>query len=152
MPDTANIFAKHLVRVMKENMQDGRELIALVPIPTTKNHARKRGYNPSELLCNAICTAEPDIFVTYKSVLLRVGHIPQSKLKTRSGRIKNMQNSYSVRNAERLNGKSVILIDDVVTTCATLREAMHTIEKHSHPKSINAYAIAYQELHSGRQR
>lgn len=67
---------------------------------------------------------------------------PQSKTSSRSKRIANLRDSFAVTDREKLAGARVILIDDVITTGATLEEARKTLRK-AGAKEILALAVAH---------
>jgi ComF family protein len=90
----------------------------LVPLPLFPKKERARGYNQAALICNGIAS------VINKPVLqTAVQRISTTETQTRKNRIErwqNMQGRFSVSDAAKVSGKSVLLVDDVITTGATL--------------------------------
>jgi ComF family protein len=90
----------------------------IIPVPLNIFRRIKRGYNQTELLAK-------DISVTIgipmlKNILLRRKITkPQFKL-SKYERIKNMQNSFVVKNKNTIKNKTILLIDDIATTCSTV--------------------------------
>jgi ComF family protein len=90
----------------------------LVPLPLYKDKERKRGYNQATILCEGIATAlgKPVL----KDAVLRLSHTESQTTKNRIERWQNMEGRFEVADAKGLEGKHVLLVDDVVTTGATL--------------------------------
>ena len=95
----------------------------LVPIPSNASSMRERGYNPAELLARELCRNLPG--VRWVNALTRVREtLDQSKL-TPNARIENQTGSMDARSGTA----RVLLIDDVVTTGATLLAATRELQK-----------------------
>lgn len=107
--------------------QMGLELLAsgrfddvdlLVPVPLHWRRRLSRGYNQSELLCRGIGQ------VMHREVntraLRRHRYTHQQSLQASSDRDANVQGAFSLRHPEDLEGKHILLVDDVLTTGATL--------------------------------
>ena len=89
----------------------------IIPVPLNIVRRVKRGYNQAALLADEIAqnVSKPVI----KGVLARKRITrPQFKL-TREKRFKNIENSFTVKDAKAIKNKNILLIDDVATTCAT---------------------------------
>jgi len=100
----------------------GREMLqesdVAVPVPLHWRRLLKRRYNQSALLAFALAR-EVEIPVLV-GVLRRIRHtVPQTRLKGEERR-KNVKGAFAVREPERIRGKRVLLIDDVMTTGATI--------------------------------
>lgn len=90
----------------------------LVPVPLHPKRVRERGYNQSSLLAKELgkLTGLPVI----DDCLIRQRHTsPQAKTPTVNERRSNVANAFTCRDS-RLQGKQVLLIDDVSTSGATL--------------------------------
>lgn len=105
----------------------GRELLAsgrfdnvdlLVPVPLHWRRRLQRGYNQSELLCRGIAQ------VMHRKVnaraLRRHRYTHQQSLQASSDREANVQDAFSLRHPEDLAGHHILLVDDVLTTGATI--------------------------------
>ena len=91
---------------------------ALVPLPLYADKEHKRGFNQSSILCNGMSEVM-NIPVITGNVIRKRFTQTQTK-KHRSERWENVEGSFEVINTSQLNGKHVLLVDDVVTTGATL--------------------------------
>ncbi len=94
----------------------------VVPIPTTRRRARKRGYNQSRLLAEAI--ADRVDMPLVEALERRHGGSTQVGLHPAERRA-NVKRAFAVRSDARatLTGARVLLVDDVLTTGSTAMEA-----------------------------
>ncbi len=95
-----------------------KDIDLLVPVPLAGVKKRKRGYNQCDKLAAGI-SAVTSIPVSTGVLVRRVANPTQTR-KRRMERWENVQGIFSVTNATFLSGKHILLIDDVVTTGATL--------------------------------
>jgi ComF family protein len=91
---------------------------ALVPVPLFDVRKRKRGYNQAELLCAGI--AEVLELPVWKDVVTRTTLTESQTRKSRIQRWQNMEGKFAVMKPATIMGKHLLLVDDVVTTGATL--------------------------------
>jgi ComF family protein len=135
-------FFKQLARDNKKNSGE----IILVPIPASAKANTMRGYNHAAIIAKAIARSAED-----DGLILTVGNdflykkrenAQQAVVKGRSHRKQNVEEVFGVKNGEDLRGKTVILIDDVITTGATITEAKRAIKVFG-PKRILAIAVAH---------
>ncbi len=112
----------------------------LIPVPIHKLRKNWRGFNQSELLAKFLADNfqmeySPDILVRTKNT------VPQADIKERTERLENIQSAFSCLNPAKISGRSVLLIDDVCTTGATLNECAKIL-KHHGAKNIMALVVA----------
>lgn len=114
----------------------------LIPIPLSQKRERERGYNQ---VLEVIKVATRDTSINYESkALQRIRHTaPQTSL-DKVARLKNVSGAFVVtdRSGSLLANKDIILLDDVVTTGATLGAAKAALLPHS-PASVTAVALAH---------
>ncbi|KKU81644.1 MAG: Phosphoribosyltransferase [Parcubacteria group bacterium GW2011_GWA1_47_8] len=122
----------------------GGEKILLVPIPLHPKRLRERGYNQSELLARAVIACDENrIFELAEGVLVRTRQTPpQARAEKRTARLANMRDAFHTKKMERVRGRTVILIDDVTTTGATLLEAKRALIK-ARPRAVLAFAVGH---------
>jgi predicted amidophosphoribosyltransferase len=77
-----------------------------------------------------------------KHSLVRVHYTTTQTKKSRTDRVKNVENAFKINNSSFLKGKSILLVDDVITTGATL-EACGRALLSSGIRSLNIATIAY---------
>ena len=93
--------------------------IHLTYMPATTQHVRQRGYDQSELLARHLSRR---LGVPKLSTLRRQGQTHQLGA-SRDQRLEQLSSALSVRNHKLIEGKYIILIDDVLTTGSSLRAA-----------------------------
>jgi len=97
----------------------------IIPVPLSKRRLRWRGFNQAEILARAV--AENYNLELNTGKLIRMKHKkPQTKLGS-VARQKNIQGCFAWQ-GENLNKQNIILIDDVVTTGATLNECAKVLK------------------------
>ena len=112
----------------------------VVPIPLYKTRLRKRGFNQAELLAKEI--ANHFNLPLETNILKRnIPTEPQANIKDDEKRKENIKGVFTITSQESIQGKNIILIDDVLTTSATLSEAGKILKK-SGAKEIWALAVA----------
>ncbi len=91
----------------------------LVPLPLFKEKEKKRGYNQSVILCEGMAI-ESGIPVAAAGSVIRTIHTETQTKKHRRERWQNVEGIFDIRNKEEFAGKNLLLVDDVITTGATL--------------------------------
>lgn len=110
----------------------------LVPVPLAKNRARERGYNQSALIAKQLSKM---LGWDYLEALERVKKTkPQTKL-SRSKRAENVKGVFASRYRFTNVHRVIYLLDDVVTTGATLSSAIAALKK-AGAKKITAIVVA----------
>ncbi len=90
----------------------------ILPVPLHKQKLRKRGYNQADSFARGLARA---MEIPWSSkVLMRVMHTETQTKKSRFERWQNVEQVFRVRDAQLVNTKRVLLVDDVMTTGATL--------------------------------
>ena len=95
-----------------------RYIDALVPLPLFPAKEQKRGYNQATILCEGI--AEVLDKPILKDIIVRTTHTDTQTKKNRTERWANMEGRFELVKPEAIKGKHILLVDDVVTTGATL--------------------------------
>ena len=97
----------------------------LVPLPLYPEKERKRGFNQAAVICNGI-SASMQIPVMVGNVIRQRYTETQTK-KHRRERWENVADSFLVKDPAILCNKNLLLVDDVITTGATLEACGHSI-------------------------
>ena len=109
----------------------------LVPIPLHKKRLNWRGFNQSEILARKIAGIYG---LEAKNILIRnKNRKPQADIEDRESRMNNVTGSFEC--PEALDGRSIILVDDICTTGATLNECAKALIEKSAGK-VRALVIA----------
>lgn len=114
----------------------------LVPVPLHRKRQKKRGYNQSGLICNGIASITS--FPVSENNLIRVGFTESQTTKSRYSRFENMNSAFKVVDPSKFSGKNLILVDDVITTGATIEACIiHLLEAGA--SSVKVAALAYTD-------
>ena len=98
---------------------------ALVPVPLHPQALSKRGFNQAALICEGISQVWRKPVLT--SAIARTKHTSTQTKQTRAVRWDNMENAFTIKNSENIIGKHLLLIDDVITTGATIEACGKTL-------------------------
>ena len=99
----------------------------LIPLPLYPDKEKKRGYNQAAVICNGM-SAIMSVPVL-NDVLKRQRYTETQTKKHRTERWENVADSFVLKNEQQLKGKKLLLVDDVVTTGATLEASGNTLLK-----------------------
>lgn len=140
----AQIAAHALHKALDKRLLEFTSPITLIPIPISKKRRRERGYNQCELIIDEIVKLDAEKkFLRDYSLLIRSKHIERQTLKGRAERLKNAKGIFEVRKkADCEVAMKIILIDDVVTTGSTMKEARDTLLA-SRYSDVSAMTIAH---------
>ncbi|HXK40759.1 MAG TPA: phosphoribosyltransferase family protein [Candidatus Paceibacterota bacterium] len=112
----------------------------LISVPLHKRRLNERGFNQAELLAKSM--ADTYHVVYNNNVLIRVANPKhQAEIKKKEERLENVKNNFAVNNREFIRSKTIILVDDICTTGATLNECARVL-KESGAKRVIGFVIA----------
>lgn len=137
----AKIFAQIFYDFLMEEFADLKiysnfENPILIPIPIHKKLRRKNGYNQTELLAKELYKIG-DLFDSLQNKnLVKVKNTPHQTKLPRNKRLENIKGAFAVKNTEMIKNKNIVLLDDVTTTGATLKEAQKILIKAGAKKVI----------------
>ena len=120
----ADIYSEFIVKCIDEN-QISCDSITWVPL--SRRRLRRRGYDQAELLAKLIAKhlGQSPVRLLKK----QRDTPPQSKTGSVEKRRANIAGAYACLRPELVQGKQVLLVDDIVTTGATLSEAARVLKK-----------------------
>ena len=95
-----------------------KDIDLVIPVPLHPKKQRQRGYNQSETFAKGV--AESFDIKFYKHILLRTKYTSTQTKKSRLERLDNVGTAFTLKNSDQLKGKNILLVDDVLTTGATL--------------------------------
>lgn len=100
-----------------DKLKDFPEFDCIVCVPMTKKAERARGYNQSALLAKAVSRRTEKPFI--KDCIIKIKDTSEQKNLSRREREKNLASCFKLNKRKEIKGKSLLLIDDVLTTGAT---------------------------------
>lgn len=114
----------------------------LIPIPLSARRLRERGFNQVEVVVKNVIRSQSG-FEMDTHILKRIRHTDAQTKLTKKDRLTNVTGAFTVtKTVNELHSKHIILIDDVMTTGATLKAAREAIEVLK-PASVTCVAIAH---------
>jgi len=126
--------------VQRESVQSiMKDANVLVPIPRHYFRSVSRGFNQAELIAHRL--SKRFRIPVVKALRRRRATESQTAFHSREARIKNMRDVFELIDDDSLRAKRVVLVDDVMTSGATLRSAAREI-RHAKPARIEAVVIA----------
>ena len=138
-PDVARyLAAAAATELAAEGFFDGID--AIIPLPLSKKKKRKRGYNQCDYISDGISRAT-GIPVAKNTVRRTISNETQTH-KNRDERWKNVEGIFSVAAPSCLEGRHILLVDDILTTGATLASCAKTIKESSNC-TISIFTIGY---------
>ena len=148
----AKVFAEVLYDKILEELADLYTLQnfrnpLLVPIPLSRARLRERGYNQSGLICLELMMVDAarrgaSFELAEKILVKSKDNEHQARIKDRQKRLANMRGTFAAINKEKIKSRNIILIDDILTTGATLGEARRVLRAAGARKVI-AFTVAH---------
>ena len=129
-----------LAEYLASKLKEGRaEFDFIIPVPITKKDFFERGYNQSAVLARTLSRfTEKEVL---EKVLLKVRETLPQRTLSRRERLRNVAGAFSLKDPQKFIAKRILVVDDVVTTGATLKEIASLFKK-TGAKRIIATAVA----------
>lgn len=129
-------LARPLARMLT-SLSLPEDMDTIVPVPMTRDGLRRRGYNQSALMAAALGKlsgrkARLDLLHKIKDTPPQVGL-------SRTVRLKNLRGAFSA--SDKAKGLNIVVLDDVITTGATMRECANALRK-AGAASVTALSLA----------
>lgn len=120
-----------------------RKIECIVPVPLHPRKLWSRGYNQSATIGEGL--AKSMGVSHFPNGLRRVQHAETQTKKSRMERLGNVQNNFAVNEPESLTGRHVLLVDDVMTTGATLEACGQKILALNNATRLSMLTLAIAE-------
>ncbi len=131
----------HLGRFMAEQaggLLGDTSIDAIVPVPLHRSREQERGFNQAEVLARVV-GRQLDRPVLRKALQRIRPTLPQTG-KARK-RVRNVRGAFAVRRPNEIEGRSLLLVDDVLTTGATVNECTKVLIK-AGARGVLVYTLA----------
>lgn len=139
-------YAKHIAEMMTENREIFDDVDVITFVPSNTKTLKERRYNQAEELAKEISRITG---IKACGLLKKSDDRKHQAGLTKAERLENLKGSFSivVENKNDIKGNTVLIVDDVFTTGATLNECSKVILKHK-PKKIKTITFAKTKLGS----
>jgi len=97
----------------------------IIPVPLHRKRQQARGFNQSELFASGLASSMS--LPVEKQLLFRTGFTETQTRKSRYKRWENVSGIFTLRDNTKLSGKHLLLVDDVITTGATLEACVQAL-------------------------
>lgn len=140
-------LGKFLGQKIDDKFGDSPEAAILVPVPVHKLKQIDRGYNQAYMISLGIAKATEKVILPEIEVLIKTRQTESQTKKDRISRWKSQQEVFGLnpKFTQDLNFRSVILVDDIITTGATLEQAGKLILSKWPEAKISIATIALTE-------
>ena len=119
----APVYSRYLAKTVYEELSGRYDLISWVPL--SKKRYKERGYDQAMLLAKGLASVLGETAVC---TLVKKKHVQkQSTMGSPEKRRANIAGAYSVYDRKLIEGKRILLIDDIITSGATLSECARTL-------------------------
>lgn len=140
--DLAVLFGQWYAEDLKEH-ELIKQVEAVIPVPLHVKKLQQRGYNQSEEFANGLAKGFDASVNT--TVLKRKEFTSTQTKKSKYERWENVEDKFDLNNPDELKHKHVILVDDVITTGATIEACCQTLQQIEGIK-ISVLCIAYASM------
>jgi len=124
----ADILGILLAQSMQEIAPILEKDTIIIPIPLSKKRMRERGYNQAERIAEKISLYHS--FNLIRNGLIKIKNTPpQTSFSEKTKRAKNIRGAFNIGPSFSPSGKYILLIDDVMTSGATINEAARILKK-----------------------
>lgn len=129
-----------IARVLTELLPHYPPGVLVVAVPTAPLHVRQRGFDHTARIAKEVAKLKGLRFVPALSKPNNLRQVGASK----KNRQEQAKGAYRIKRNSNVNGCDILLIDDVVTTGATLAECIKVLKK-AGAKSVDAAVFAYSK-------
>ena len=135
--DNARFYAKPFAELIYNRIKDENlQIDFIMPVPSHKNVIKRRGYNPPELIAKELALI---MHLPVKQALIKNIDTTAQKTLSYQERQDNLRDSITRDRKIDIKGKSILIVDDVITTCATVNACALLLQK---SKVVYACAVA----------
>lgn len=124
-----------------KTLESYKNIDVVIPVPLHKNKLKKRGYNQVALFGQQVAEALNADYLD--DVLVKVTNTKSQVNKKRLARWTNSDELFTLKNIEAIDNKHILVVDDIITTGATLEACISVLNQAKNIKiSIATMAIA----------
>ena len=133
------IFKEIISTFLSSTSLFSSDIDLVLPVPMYPGRRLARGYNQAELIARVVCS---ETSLPSKSrILIKTKNTASQMSLSKNERIKNLKHSFVVADRLNITGKSILLVDDIITTGATLEACAGELLR-SGARSVEAFTLA----------
>jgi len=132
-------LARFAYQVLKEEEGLWQKIDAVIPVPLHPKKRRQRGFNQALVIAEELEKIRG--IKVGRGILLKIKNVPAQTFLEAEDREKNVIGAFRVAQEDQIKGKRLLLIDDVYTTGATIRECSRVLIK-AGAKEVKAITLA----------
>jgi ComF family protein len=134
-------YAREFGTILAQALPYLHESTVVVSVPTASTRIRRRGYDQAALIAQSFARTRN---LRYQNALVRTSQVDLIG-KDRSSRLKQMASATELRIQASFKGQSILLIDDVLTTGASIEAAARLLRKNG-AQHVDAAVVARHML------
>lgn len=130
--------SKILAKLLDEKIKfviEKENIDLVIPVPIHKKRESKRGFNQVEEVLK-------DLKIDFYNIKRKKATKAMFKLLTEEKRDKNIKDSFEIEKNLSLDGLNILIVDDIITTGATLKEMEKEIKKESEVDKVVFFTFA----------
>ena len=133
------------LKFLRRHLQNARlplplsEYDALVPVPLDRERSKVRQFNQSALIAKMLAAEHGTGRV--QPLLIKIRNTEPQSLLNRSDRLTNVRDAFQLKKGARIAGKKILLVDDIVTTGATVNECARCLRS-AGAKRVDFFSVA----------
>lgn len=128
----------NLVGEKLKTLIEAKDINLIIPVPISKKRMNERGFNQVELLLD-YCK------ISYRKIYREKDTEHMYKFLNMRDRQSNIRNVFKNRDLD-IENKNILLVDDIVTTGATIKEIIKELKKTGTPNEIFIFSIAVSKI------
>ena len=136
----AELLSEEILNLYVDDVFSPTKQILLIPIPLSRKRLKERGFNQVGWITQKVAQKLDTSFVYRGDILIKTKETKKQSTLARSQRLYNPKGAFDV--AKNIKGAHIILIDDVITTGATIHEARKVL-KRAGANKIEIFCIAH---------
>lgn len=120
-------YAKFIANMMKDTVQEFKDVDILTYVPMSRSRKRERGFNQAEEMAKELSKL---MSIPVQELLIKSKNSKNQASLNQSERLKNLKGSFALKSdTKELKNKNILIIDDVFTTGTTLDECSKELKK-----------------------
>jgi len=113
----------------------------IIPVPLHKKRERARGFNQTQLLAQKLSLFLNNVQIEKNALIKTKNTKSQTELNNYEEREKNIAGSFAANEPQKIKGRNIILLDDVFTSGATMKEAVRILKEVGAKKIIGLVIV-----------